>query len=564
MSARRIFLLLFTLAITLMLYSFSYAVPIWEGYDEESFNLTEEGTTSWEDDLEAMEEKEIQKLINRIRNGDKNVMSYIVYQTYERLHFTVYAASLTYFDKNLVKAEADAIRKRFLDKFKDRYGPEDGKKFIDRVDTRYKALLGQDYYNILGYRKSVPAFIGGFNNQDPKVRLKAIGYLGDWVDDVSLDLNEIETAVEQRLASGLETRMEVRYGLEILRLKILRKRILNEIYKGTNHNVLKTIDPRDFLVLVRNEAFIRKIFGISDKMVRSIRLDPYIDRKLDIEKTVKSKNRADSLWRLDSVDFHYFMKNPDTFKIIFHGLQNPSLFVRENCVRLILEMITVHDDEEFVMDGGDKQKDGQKIFWLNDDGKEVKLKWDVGAGAAGAEVKDLIRIKTGILAEMSTQAEFINIAKKLWDDVVFSTYGNPSAGIEYTGSRNFYFLKGNKVLQDETNLSQGKSGSTEKTTVEQTATAYNDLIKANTVNEGDGIEKSRKHIGHLNYRIMVADLLRAMGLQWYLGEEEKRAEVVKAKEMASYMYLFNRNRDVKNLTDEFDRHDWLEGEVPQK
>jgi len=153
MNAKKILLsLVLAVAATLMFYSLSAAVPIWEGYDEESMFLTQEGTTSWEDDLEAMEEKEIQKLLNRVRAGDKNVMSYIVYQTYERLHFTVYAISLNYLEKNKKAGEASYVD-RFKSKFMDRYKDEDADKFIKRVEKRYAALIGSSYYDILGGKK---------------------------------------------------------------------------------------------------------------------------------------------------------------------------------------------------------------------------------------------------------------------------------------------------------------------------------------------------------------------------------------------------------------------------
>ncbi len=47
--------------------------------------------------------------------------------------------------------------------------------------------------------KSIYTFIEGLDNQDPKVRLRCIGYLGKWVDKVGKDTKLIEEEIDRRL-----------------------------------------------------------------------------------------------------------------------------------------------------------------------------------------------------------------------------------------------------------------------------------------------------------------------------------------------------------------------------
>lgn len=520
MNAKRLLLMVvMVLATTLMFYSMSFAVSLAEGYDDEI--LTQEGTTSWEDDLEALEEREIERILMRIRAGDTNVLNYIVYQVYERLHFTVLA----------VAVEDEEERQLLIQKLNARYPDENAELFIERAKRRYSNLEGLTYYRIMGYRNSIPAFIAGFNNQDPKVRLKVIGYLGDWVDEVGLDLVTIETAAALRIGSGLETREEVKYALEILRLKILRKRILKQIYIG-NTNVLDEIPATDFVVLVKNEVFIRDIYNIAeDVVIGSIRLDPYMGRVRNKEEAVDNNNVPDKLWRLDSYDFNY--NNRNAYKAIFEGCKNPSLFVRENCVRLLLEITLVPSGTD------DPNQGGQNNIEI-------------------AEIDTNGRVITGVLADISKQAYYIRCAQKLWDDVQFATFNNYEGDIRFTGNPTNYY-------QDDLIVS-GNGNAYGWATTERQAEPHgfeNHVTSHSSVqrvNEGDGTELTVNELGHYNYRIMVADLLRLMGLKWYLGEAEYREMVIAEEQEWSVYTLFD--REIDETMGGIDRHDTIQGEAP--
>lgn len=504
MNIKRLLLVLsIILGTTLIFYSMSFAISLDEGYDDEI--LTETGTTSWEDDLEALEEREIERILMRVRAGDTNVMNYIVYQVFERLHYTVLAISL--------ERDNAALQNRFAQ----RYPNDDVERFIDRAKQRYANLEGQSYYRILGYRNSVRAMLAGFNNQDPRVRLKCIGYLGDWVDEIGLDLITIETAVGIRLGSGLETRAEVKYALEILRLKILRKRILKQIYLGDT-NVLDEIPARDFVVLVKNEDFIREVYRIPDSVrVNSIQLDPFVTTRTEAKAdAIAAGNVSDHLWRLDSYDFNY--NNRNAFRAIIAGLENTSLFVKEHVVRLILEIIFRPDNTQ----------DPNNPSVLIEDPEIVNG-----------------RVTNGILADLSRQAAYIRLAQRTWDDVIFACFGNPESDITFTGLDNEYF---------DSNLEVNTNRCVEPDQCEVTVSAH---APANNDAEGDGTELTAQALGHYNYRIMVADLLRLMGLAWYLGEEEAEIQVADI-EVDSVETLF----DNPSYAGIIDRSDFLEGEAP--
>jgi hypothetical protein len=393
--------------------------------------------------------------------------------------------------------------------------------------------MDQSYYRIVGYRNSIPAFIAGFNNQDPKVRLKCIGYLGDWVDEVGLDLITIETAAALRIGSGLETREEVKYALEILRLKILRKRILKQIYIG-NTNVLDEIPATDFVVLVKNEAFIRDVYNISPNVViGSIRLDPYMEREENKRLAVANNNVADKLWRLDSFDFNY--NNRNAYKAIFEGLKNPSLFVKENCVRLLLEITHVPRGTEDPNQGG-------------------------GITIESVEIDVNGTVINGVLADLARQAYYIRLAQKTWDDVQFAVFGNPEGDIRYTGLETNYYVEEYIVANAGAGDAYGWATSTKQIEpwgYEVTVTSH---TANQRVNEGDGTELAVEEQGHYNYRIMVADLLRLMGLKWYLGEAEYE-EYFQESEWSIYT-LFDREIDAQNFSG-IDRHDFIEGESPR-
>jgi hypothetical protein len=154
-----------------------------DGYDSTGITLGPEAGTSLIQDLDQIKMQAINNIIRRIQAGDPTVLKFVVYDVFTEVH------------KELV------------------------------IRTRRNQELGQntDFYAEVGNNTALAAFIGGIDNQDPKVRLRCIGFLGDWVDDIGEEMPRIARAANDRLNSGIETREEVKYGLELLQLKVLRK-----------------------------------------------------------------------------------------------------------------------------------------------------------------------------------------------------------------------------------------------------------------------------------------------------------------------------------------------------
>jgi hypothetical protein len=207
-----------------------------EGYDRTS--IDEPGQmagTSLVQDLDEIKRRAIENIINRIRQGDVNVLKYVVYDVFVEVH----------------KAILQESRER---------------------TKRNQNSQPVSYYEVIGGASSLPSFYGCFDNQDPKVRLRCIGYLGDWIDDMGIAMNDIGRQANDRLHSNIETRIEVRYGLILLTLKVIRKTKLNRIWNG-DEDELRTIIPEHFAILVHREPFIREMFCIPhDVRLRSIRL----------------------------------------------------------------------------------------------------------------------------------------------------------------------------------------------------------------------------------------------------------------------------------------------------
>jgi uncharacterized protein YydD (DUF2326 family) len=177
----------------------------------------------------------IDNIIRRIQRGDPTVLKFVVYDVFTEVH----------------------------------------KELVIRTRKHTAEGVATDFYREVGDRAALAAYIGGLDNQDPKVRLRCIGFLGDWVDDIGEEMPRIAKAANDRLNSGIETREEVKYGLELLQLKVLRKIYLNRIFNG-DEGLLRTIDPEEFIVLVHGEEFIREIFCVPPEVIlRSIRLDPW-------------------------------------------------------------------------------------------------------------------------------------------------------------------------------------------------------------------------------------------------------------------------------------------------
>jgi hypothetical protein len=234
MSKRILLISLLALAL-LFVAGNMFAQTLPSGYDEDeevqTISTNEEGAgTTFVQDLEEIRRRRIDDIIQKIRQGDPNVLRFVVYDVFEEVH-------------------AEVIR---------------------------RAREGNtNYYAVLNMSNAIPAYIGGYDNQDPKVRLRCIGWLGDWVDEIGTDLSDIQKRTKDRLVSRIETRPEVEYALRLLDLKIVRKTILNRVYNG-DEVVLEQIGPMEFIVLIHNEIFLREVYCVSpDIHVRSIRLAPW-------------------------------------------------------------------------------------------------------------------------------------------------------------------------------------------------------------------------------------------------------------------------------------------------
>lgn len=368
-----------------IIFSFALVTPVLgqitapEGYDRTGFDEPGQlAGTSLVQDLDEIKKRAIENIINRIRKGDSNVLKYVVYDVFTEVH----------------KAVLQESRER---------------------TSKNKNATPVSYYDVIGGKAALPSFYGCFDNQDPKVRLRCIGYLGDWIDDMGIAMNDIGRQAQDRLHSNIETRIEVQYGLTLLTLKVLRKTLLNKIWNG-DENELRTISPEHFVVLVHQEPFIREMFCIPrDVKLRSIRLLPwwleYFEtnggvfwyRSLGEEQNEKTLSDQFTPFRQLAQGLRYKMKVNNEFLLyrnyggdpagvlptaqratkgfgyqdpagyqdiasiydlryfrytnneqqnnvgyfqneekylpaIFAGLQNTSLFVRENCARLLVRL----------------------------------------------------------------------------------------------------------------------------------------------------------------------------------------------------------------------------------
>ena len=503
-------------ALVIFLLSFAIAVPgfsqiatLDEGYDSQGDDLGEEAGTSLIQDLDEIKTRAIKNIIQRIRKGDPTVLKFVVYDVMTEVHKTIVG-----------------------------YVEESKRRSARGVETT-------NYYREMGWCASLHAFIGGFDNQDPKVRLRCIGYLGDWVDDIGIDIQMIGKAAYDRLNSLIETREEVKYALELLRLKVIRKIYLNKIYNG-DENVLSTIEPDQFLVLVQNEDFIRQVFCVPDDIViRSIRLDPwwlkwnangYVVHKSEGEEGEKQTKRADepyvsqnypryqiklnratTIYRnypdkkdtgkakqfgykdeacyLDIIslyDQRYFkysekgnkyINEESYLKAIFSGLKNDSLFVKENCARIIVRMTDGPMYDPYDPDNSTPPDDisviRERPYELVDSEGNVK------------SVK-------GNLAKIAKNAKYNQIARKSWEDVKFAQFvdvhqrvdpiNSTTRPLTYrTGGKDLGMIDGVQVFRD-----LGDSGDNAK----------------------------HRHFNPwgytYNYRTDMADIMRRMGLGKYV------------------------------------------------
>lgn len=232
---KKLFLVAIMVLSLMFIANMAFAQTLPSGYDEneevQTISLNEEGAgTTFVQDLEEIRRRRINEIIEKIKQGDPNVLRFVVYDVFQEVH-------------------TEAIR---------------------------RARLGNtNVYAVYNMSSAIPAFIGGFDNQDPKVRLRAIGWLGDWVDEIGLDLTDILKRTRDRIVSRIETREEVKYALKLLELKIVRKTILNRVFNG-DEKVLEQITAQEFIVLIHNELFLRQVYCVPSSIhIRSIRLAPW-------------------------------------------------------------------------------------------------------------------------------------------------------------------------------------------------------------------------------------------------------------------------------------------------
>jgi hypothetical protein len=432
-SMKRLLILTLVMTITLFIGQMSFS-QIADGdydYDGTTDLETEAGTTLIHD-LDIIKERAIDNIIRRVRRGDPNVLKFVVYDVLAEVH------------RKTVRTVDESI------------DPRTGKSTTD-------------YYQVLGNQAALHSFIGGFDNQDPKVRLRCIGFLGDWVDDIGEQLQLIGKAANDRLNSAIETREEVKYGLELLQLKVLRKIDLNAIFNGDERK-LAEISPDEFVVLVHGEPFIRQIFCVPpDVVLRSIRLNPwwideasgFVRMKDEAEEGEKANSRSlsdeafpayrmklvkevsiyrnypedaelqkrygykDRAGRLDIVslyDWRYFRyqgvkgagkhTNEERYvPAIFMGLNNDSLFVRENVARVLVRLT----DGPLPYDPTNPAAAGASAVY--DDPTVITEKpWEI-KNAEG----QIVGVE-GILGQMSQNQRYRNIIKTAWQNVKFAQF----------------------------------------------------------------------------------------------------------------------------------------------
>jgi len=513
-----------------------------ENYDRRT-TITEPGQvagTSLVQDLDEIKKRAIDSIINRIRKGDPNVLKYVVYDVFQEVH------------KEILHQSRLQTKKQ-------------------GTGTSGKVV---SYYEVVGGKAALPSFYGCFDNQDPKVRLRCIGYLGDWIDDMGMEMLNILAQAKDRLNSNIETRVEVTYGLILITLKVMRKVTLNRIWNGDEEE-LRKISPEAFVVLVHDEPFIRELFCIPrDVTLRSIRLlqwwlkfytnmggiywyrtdaeenqeSTYTDQytpfrffdKTDLgyHKKVNPTNvDSDLIYRnfggnpsrvleagerqkwgygyrdpggyndiASLYDLRYFRYSSDEqlkkgqfyneekyLRAIFSGLENTSLFVRENVARLLVRL----------SDGpvGFMQRENANYgaFKVTSTSSADFVSWDSETNTSASDSRaatpyellddtnSVIGVQ-GRISELSKNAKYQTILNNAWRDVRFAQFMD---------------------VHEQTRYSSGSTGAT-------TGKQFRDMYDSN-----DGINLHRNtpfneihnSWGYkYNYRTDIADLMRRFGL----------------------------------------------------
>lgn len=456
---------------------------------DEDYDRREGAVDPFEDEDQLLRKQKIDEIISRIQQGDKTVLRLVTFDTFQAVHDELVAGST-----------------------------KDGKS--------------SGYYDRVGNRSSLPAYIGGFDNQDPKVRLKCIGYLGDWVDEKGIDTDMIEKAVDRRLATNIETRKEVRYGYRVLKMKIVRRRIIDAIKKG-DQKILVTITPEEFLPVVFYEPRIRTIYlGHAQAVrIRSIVLDPGVVPEsgeliggradgLNIERICyKSVTQVGdqgevAQWLKDNkggVDLGAANANATIssqtkadidvpcVQAIYAGLDNKSLFVREHCARIFLNYIAGHTGDP-----------------------------NYTAGATRALNADLNK--------MAKTPYYVRLAQVAWDNVKWSEY--------------YYY---DRFTQDYTSFVKHRN----YMEFERGAASYGTKRYFT-----DAVNKAYPEWGTEttgNYRNDVKEICRILGLSWYI-DAEFILDVQESVATSSRIHTLFNDADRAERPKTPDRGDRIEGE----
>jgi hypothetical protein len=504
---RNIILLLVSLMFATLLFSAQVYAQVLseEGYDQ---RYTEGAVTPFEEDDALLRINKVNEIISRIRRGDRTVLRLVVFDTMEAVH--------------------------------------------DEIVRRASGTDG--YYREVGYTSAIPAFIGGFDNQDPKVRLKSIGFLGDWVDEIGKELPMIEQEVDKRLASTVETRREVRYAFRVLKMKIVRVRVLRAIKKGDDQ-VLVTISPEDFLPLVFYEPRIRTIYLGNPGVVhiRSITLDRGVapetgelvgDRPgrapgLDLERIcLKVEKHAGR--DLGEVAQYFRGSNNVALTVtdesltvpineessldwkclrgLFAGINNKSLFVREQCARIFLNYV--------------RGLSGNKNYLVPDPNKAGEYR----------------RAYSTMFAKLASDPYIRRIAQVAWENVKWSEF--------YYWDRHDVnlkqFIKNAYYFERKLNEPDDANRITVSTPTKRYYTQFSSLLAGQTT-EVTG-----------NYRNDIKEINRLIG-QEYILDAEYDEEKVQIADLGTVQTavdtLFNDSRTTSGRPPLPDRHDILMGEA---
>lgn len=495
-----------------LILGFSLLFPI-KGFVQtlgEEYDRREAIIDPFEQEDKELEEKKINEIISRIKAGDKAVLRLIVFETLQKVH--------------------------------------------DKISQEEKQT-GKNYFELMGGQNVLPAIVGGFDNQDPKVRLKMIGYLGHWVEEMGKNLNYIEREVEKRMQSNIETRKEVRYAFRLLKMKIVRKSVVSSIKSG-NQKSLVRISPEEFLPLVYYEPRIRTIYlGSSSAVkIRSIVLDEGVQPEtgelvgrskgrhpgLDIEKIcyrgVKTYSYQSEVaqWSEANVGSQKLTSQAvgvggekdyakvsqvssrssldwECVKAIYTGIDNKSQFVREHAARIFLNYIRGYT--------GDVNYVGS--------------------------VKGATRVPEEDLVKMSQEPYYIRIAQVAWDNIKWSEFSYNDRIV--SDSNLPEFIKSKFYMEYE--YSEGKKSST----VYRPPVTSRYFTKDATTYPEWGTELTG------NYRNDIKEILRVLGQSYYLDPEYVPKEATVQYYQSRVSSLFN-DENAPSRVSYPDSSDMLEGE----